>query len=147
MTPMSKPMSKPMSRRLFLLAVLALAGCAHQSAVSTRRYTVLMAGNKAGTEVVTTRGGEIATDYEFNDRGRGPKTHTVMRLDAHGLPLASETSGNDYYKQQIEERFATTGGVASWKNTAESGTAAAGGFYASMYGPPEESAVMARALL
>jgi imidazolonepropionase-like amidohydrolase len=106
-----------------------------------------MAANKAGTEIVTTRDGDIITDFEFNDRGRGPKTHTILRLDDRGLPLSSETTGNDYYKQQIDERLTADGATLSWKNTAESGSAVAGGFYTSMYAPPEESAVLARALL
>jgi len=135
---------------LLLVACSLIAGCASRPAAvpeTPRRYTVLMATTKAGTEVVTTRGGEVVTDYEYNDRGRGPKTHTVMRLDGRGLPRSTETTGTNYYKQQVEERFSTDANGVSWKNTAEAGTAAAGGFYASMYGPPEESAVMARALL
>lgn len=137
---------------LFLAAVL-LAGCAHQAPTATpesdapRRYTVLMSTNKAGTQVVSTSGDSVAVDYEYNDRGRGPKTHTVMRLGANGVPLSMETTGNDYYKVPIEERFSTDGATARWKNTSEEGEAAAGAIYSSMYGPPEELAVLARALL
>lgn len=104
-----------------------------------------MSTNRAGTQVVTMRGNETLIDYEFNDRGRGPKTHTVMRLDARGLPLSLETSGNDYYKTQIDERFAVANDRATWTNTSEEGSAARGAFYSSMYGPPEESAMLVRA--
>jgi hypothetical protein len=113
----------------------------------THRYTVLMSTNTAGTQVVTTRGNEITVDYEFNDRGRGPKTHTVIRLDERGVPLSMLTTGNDYFKTRIEERFAIENGRATWSNTAEKGDAQTAGFYAGMYGPPEESAILARALL
>lgn len=58
-----------------------------------------------------------------------------------------ETTGNDYLKQQVEERFSVGNGVARWRNSAEAGEAKAGSFYASMYGPPEEAAILARALL
>jgi hypothetical protein len=140
------------------LATLLAFGCAHQPQPapapgpapvqsSARRYTVLMSTNTAGTQVVTTNGDEIAVDFEYNDRGRGPKTHTVLRLDERGVPASMTTTGNDYYKQGIEETFAFEHGRAAWKNTAESGQAASNGYYASMYGPPEEVAVLARALL
>ena len=112
-----------------------------------RRYTVLMSTNRAGTQVVTTRGNEVTADYEFNDRGRGPKTHTVISLDERGVPLSMTTTGNDYMKQAIEERLSTGGGVATWKNSAETGEGTAGAFYASMYGPPEETGLLAKALL
>ena len=89
-----------MVRRSSLLAILLVAACAHQPArdEATRRYTVLMSTNKAGTQVVTTRGDETTVDYEFNDRGRGPKTHTVVRTDAllsTRTPLRRTSRRND----------------------------------------------------
>src|SRR5690349_12196481 len=83
---------------LFLAAAL-IAACAHQApqtsiaapqANATRRYTVLMSTNKAGTQVVSASGDTVTVDYEFNDRGRGPKTHTVMRVGPNGVPLSME---------------------------------------------------------
>lgn len=106
-----------------------------------------MSTNRAGTQVVTTRGNEAVIDYEFNDRGRGPKTHTLVRFDARGFPWSLETTGNDYYKTEINERFAVANERATWTNTSEEGSAAAGAFYSSMYGPPEESAMLVRAAL
>ncbi len=140
--------------RTALLALFALA-CAHQppqpdatSTESTRRYTVLMSTNKAGSQIVATRGNEVTVDFEFNDRGRGPKTHSVIRVDERGVPVSIHTAGNDYYKQQIEERFDAEDGTPEWKNTSEAGEAAQrGGVYASMYGAPEELAILARAAL
>ena len=142
------------NKRALLLTLFALA-CAHQddglkpaaaAAPDSRRYTVLMAGNTAGSQVVTTSGDEVAVDFEYNDRGRGPKTHTVIRV-ADAKPVFIETKGNDYFKQQIEERFVVENGVAKWKNTAESGEEKAGSLYASMYGPPEELGILVNALL
>ncbi|HYI11506.1 MAG TPA: amidohydrolase family protein [Thermoanaerobaculia bacterium] len=149
-------------KRPLLLLFAFLAACTHQpaqapqpsatpaatpAAEQTLRYTVLMSTNTAGSQVVTTRGDEITVDFEFNDRGRGPKTHTVLRVDGRGVPVSMHTTGNDYYKQQIEERFSIDGPKAKWVNTAETSEGPAGGFYSSMYGPPEEGAVLARALL
>src|SRR5688572_10721796 len=140
-------------KRAALLAFLVLS-CAHQddglkpvaTSQSARRYTVLMAGNTAGTQVVTKSGDEVVVDFEFNDRGRGPKTHTVMRLQ-DGKPVFLETKGNDYLKQQIEERFVVENGLATWKNTAEAGEEKGSSLYASMYGPPEELGVIVTALM
>ncbi|MEA2462679.1 MAG: hypothetical protein QOJ98_426 [Acidobacteriota bacterium] len=137
--------------RIALATLFALA-CAHQPPSQpplqeTLRYTVLMSTNTAGTQLVTTRGDEITVDYEYNDRGRGPKTHSVIRVDDRGLPVSMTIAGNDYFKQDVEERFSFANGKASWKNTAETGEAASLGYYTSMYGPPEELAVLARALL
>ena len=139
----------------FLVLALFAAACALQPPVTTepqplaeqtRRYTVLMSTNVAGSQVVTTRGDETIVDFEFNDRGRGPKLHTVMRVDERGVPLSLAISGNDYYKAEVHEHLSTADKV-TWKNTAESGEGARGAFYTSMYGPPVELAVLARALL
>jgi imidazolonepropionase-like amidohydrolase len=154
----------PHKRALF---ALLLAACAHTtmptvekgelppitqpaatpaaSSSAARRFTVLMAGSRAGSQIVTTNGNETTVDFEYNDRGRGPKTRTVYTLDAHALPLAEETTGNDYLKQPIEEHLVTTNGVAAWKNTSDSGTGNAGAFYSSYYGPPEEAGLLVRA--
>jgi imidazolonepropionase-like amidohydrolase len=102
------------------------------------KYTVIMAGHPAGSQTVAIDGAKRTIDYEFNDRGRGPKTHTVM------VPGEMTTTGVDYLKSPVNETFAD----GKWSNGAESGSAAAGGaLYASMYGPPEENAAIARALL
>lgn len=139
-----------MRNKTLALVLLVLAACATQQQSTrdtTRRYTVLMSTNPAGTQVVTTRGKEVTVDYEYNDRGRGPKTHSVIVLDERGVPLSVTTTGNEYMKQQIEERLSTESGVAKWKNSAETGEGTAGAFYASMYGPPEEVGMLAKALL
>ena len=141
-------MSRKSSLIAILVMILMMAACAHQPArEETRRYTVLMSTNKAGSQVVTTRGDETTVDFEFNDRGRGPKLHTVVRTDARGMPVSLVTTGNDYMKTPVEERLTTTSDTASWKSSSETGEGKAGAFYSSMYGSPEESAILARALL
>ncbi|HJQ38402.1 MAG TPA: amidohydrolase family protein [Thermoanaerobaculia bacterium] len=128
-------------RVLLLLLAFAFVSCATQ-----RRSTVLMSGKRAGTQVVTTRGNEVTVDFEYNDRGRGPKTHTVMKLKDE-VPVSMQTTGNDYLKQKIEERFTVENGMAVWKNTSESGQDEPGKLYASMYGPPEEAGILTAAVL
>jgi len=102
------------------------------------KYTVIMAGHPAGAQTVVVDGAKRTVDFDYNDRGRGPKTHCVM------THRSIETTGNDYFKAAVSETFA--GG--KWSNGAESGQSKnAAAFYVSMYGPPEELAALARALL
>ena len=88
-----------------------------------------MSTNTAGTQVVTTRGDETTVDFEYNDRGRGPKTHTVMRVDERGVPVSLVTTGNDYYKANDRGAALHHGDKVTWKNTAESGEGKPGPFY------------------
>lgn len=143
---------------LLSLMILGACGSAPRPATSPSpsggvdetRYTFLLAGNKAGSAVTRSLpSGEQAFDFEFNDRGRGPKTTTRVRLDAQGLPVRMETTGIDYWKSPVEELYERSGSVASWKNTAESGTREIAGpaFYLSLNGAPQELELLAKALL
>ncbi|MFL6257413.1 MAG: amidohydrolase family protein, partial [Pyrinomonadaceae bacterium] len=134
-------------KRLLACLFAALVACMHAHvpahARQETRYTVILVGNRAGFQTSTVRpGGAREFAYEYNDRGRGPKYKTTIRLDAAGLPVSLDTSGNDYLKAPVAESFTFEGGVARWKNSAEAGEKrlAAGAFYNSMNGAPEEEA-------
>jgi imidazolonepropionase-like amidohydrolase len=147
-----------LKQRLLLPFLIAAALVAAAPAPSTRssgkarptRYAVLLMGKKVGfqTSAVETDG-SLRLDWEYNDRGRGPKVHETIVLDGNGLPIRLENSGNDYLKAPVRERFSFENGKARWKNRAESGDREVSGkaFYVSLSGVPEESAVLARALL
>jgi imidazolonepropionase-like amidohydrolase len=113
-------------------------------------YSILMLGNPAGeqTTIVNADGTrEIA--FEFNDRGRGPKISSRIKLDPDGLLTALSTRGIDYLKAPVMEEFSFANGTARWKNTAEAGERKlpSKAFYVSMNGVPEETALLAHALL
>jgi hypothetical protein len=128
--------------RILPFLALILAACAHTTPPQTRAF--IMGGHRAGTETVTTRGSTRTIDFEYNDRGRGPKTHTVMTTDAHSVTTSLKTDGNDYFKVPVAETFAN----GAWSNGAEKGSGGKGGaLFVSMYGPPEETGVVTRALL
>ena len=117
---------------------------------ASSRYTVILAGNRAGYETSARNAdGSLQLYFEFNDRGRGPKITEHVVLDAKGLPQLIETSGNDYDKAVVAEHYSLSGGTAIWKNRAEQGSRAAsdGAFYVSISGVPEESAFLVRAAL
>ena len=71
--------------------------------------------------VWTTPDGIIHEFYQFNDRGRGPKTYSTYRVDSHGMVTFEETNGVDYMKNPVKETFAIKDGTATWKNQAEEG--------------------------
>ena len=141
-----------MLRKVGFLALIVLgAACAHQSAMqqpAERRYTMMLGANRAGTQVTRVEGGRLKIDFEFNDRGRGPKTTTDLLLNDRHLPAQERTTGVDYFKGPVDEIFAQEGTTARWHNKAEDGKrAATDAFYVSMFGPPEETALLANALL
>src|SRR5437899_8540292 len=133
-----------------LLLVALEVSCAHApKRPAERRYTMMLGANRAGSQVTRVEFGREMIEFEFNDRGRGPKTVTEIRLGPHLIPLEEKTTGVDYFKGPVDETFARTGSLARWQNKAEHGERTAGNdsFYVSMYGPPEESAILANALL
>jgi imidazolonepropionase-like amidohydrolase len=141
-------------KRLFFFILLA-SFCAAQAAppaagAGVTRYTLMLAGTKAGFETVTRNAdGSLDLYYEFNDRGRGPKITEHLVLDKNGLPAEVQNSGNDYLKAPVDEHFSLKDGVATWKNRAEQGEKKLSGkaFYVSISGAPDEGAVLAKALL
>ncbi len=115
---------------------------------SATYYTVLIAGLPAGQHAFWIEGGKLRAFFQYNDRGRGPRTWTTLAVQ-DGLPVSEETEGNDYMKSPVHETFSLAQGTASWKSKAEEGSRPIDGpaFYASMYGPPVEDALLIRAAL
>jgi len=113
-------------------------------------YGFLFSGNRAGSASsrVEPDGTRVHT-FEFNDRGRGPNTTSRYRLDSQGLPVFVETTGNDYWKNPVSETFQRTGNRVSWKNSSEKVDREVQGaaFYSGLSSPPQENAILARALL
>src|SRR5688500_16284586 len=138
-----------MSRLLTLLALLVPTIVMAQSAAPVR-HTVILGGNRAGVQNATVGvDGVREINFEFNDRGRGPKLLSRVKVDPAGLLVDVQTSGNDYLKVPVTETFTLQNGVARWKNNAENGEKKLTGpaFYLSMQSPPEQAALLARALL
>ena len=116
----------------------------------SKRWSVLSMGILAGQQATwTTPDGKLHAFFQFNDRGRGPKTTTVLTVGANDIPSSEITDGNDYLKADVHEEFSVSDGNARWKNKAEQGQKkmTAPSFYVSIFGPPEESALLVRAAL
>jgi imidazolonepropionase-like amidohydrolase len=119
------------------------------------RWQILIQGNPAGEMTRRADPEDPAAElwtYTFNDRGRGPELATRLVLGADGAPLTIETTGHDYLKVPVDERFSRTlgeeGASARWKNANESGEKelAAPAFYLSYESAVPELALLARAL-
>ena len=114
----------------------------------THRYEWLTAGEVSGSHVLLIRDdGTRVTDFEFNDRGRGPKIHEVLETGENGMLVSLQVSGHSYMGAPVDEIFRVEDGVAHWKSTLERGEAPAGAFYWASEGTLEQLAILARALL
>ena len=119
--------------RVAIVSLLLLPNCRAQapSAVpslpaevpaTADRYSVLMMGNRAGQQAVwTAPDGQVHMFFQFNDRGRGPQTTSVLKLDAKGIPVAETVSGIDYLKSPVNESYVLESGSARWKSSVEQG--------------------------
>ncbi len=138
-----------MKRILIAIVVLVMSSRLQAETAGVTRYKILLVGNAAGTQTTTVDAkGERRFEFEYTDRGRGPKLATRMRLGRGGTPISVETQGNDYLKSPVSERFSLEKGRASWKNRSEQGEQKVqhGAFYISLDGVPEELGLLARAL-
>src|SRR6202171_3596816 len=149
-----------MKRRLVPAALfsIAAAACSHSQKPAAvvipsakpatteivRRYDFLMGAGRAGEELVTQQGNERRVHFEFNDRGRGPKTDSIIVTDNRSIPLSISNKGNDYLKAPANEEFAN----GAWSSAAEKGHSDnRDAVYVSMNGVPDETGILAKALL
>jgi imidazolonepropionase-like amidohydrolase len=115
---------------------------------SAERYRLLLMGNVAGQQAVwTSADGTLHIFFQFNDRGRGPQTTSVLKLDASGVPISEVITGNDYLKSPVHETYSLEAGTARWKNGDQAGEKkiSAPAFYQSQNGAPSEIALLERA--
>jgi len=114
---------------------------------NAERYSMLIMGNLAGQQAVwTAPDGSVHMFFQFNDRGRGPKTTSILKFDAKGIPVSETVTGNDYLKSPVSEEYAADAGTARWKNNSEQGEKKITdpAVYVSINGAPSEIGVLAR---
>ena len=131
-----------------VLALLLSLPAAQAADPGERRYTVLLMGQKAGTETCTTSGAETRCSFSYNDRGRGPKLEAVFTAGRDGIPVRTAITGNNYLKDGVDERFTLEKGTASWRSTVESGErrVTAPTLYLPFEDVPEMAGILVRAL-
>ncbi len=117
---------------------------------TAQRYVVMLVGGVAGQQASwTTPDGALHIFLEYNDRGRGPATTSVLHLDASGVPVAESVTGNNYLKTAVHENYTVTSGEAHWQNEYEHGTRrlASPAMYVAMGPSPVETGLLAAAAL
>lgn len=138
----------PGARAAGLIACWAVCLAAAAQEPRVVHYDWLTAGEVSGSHVLKIGADGVRTaDFEFNDRGRGPKIHEELTVAADGTLLELQVSGHSYMGAPATESFRVEDGQARWESTLESGKAPAGAFYSGNDGTPEQLAVLARALL
>lgn len=137
------------SDRVKDIFVGAVALLAAQAAAETVDYTWLTVGKPSGEQNVTLEDGRVRIDFRFNDRGRGPDTETLVRLDERGFPTEIGITGTNYEAGTVDERFVVEGDTASWSSSVESGQVedSDGAYYWPNNAPPYVLGMLARAVL
>ena len=143
---------------LLLLALPCAIPLQAEPQPSEIRYFVELGGKRAGSGVTrivesdtgSEAGGERRYTFEYNDRGRGPRTEQRAVLGEGGIPVLIEIGGHDYWKNPVVERFEVKEGKAAWHNTAERQPGLAvtrPSYYLTINGAPQEAELLVRALL
>lgn len=120
------------------LAVSAVAGAAAAAAGAEPRtveYVILSNGKPAGHELDRFSAHDhVDSEFEFNDRGRGPKIAAHYEFGADGLPSRIDISGVNYLKAPVDEHLLLVGHELKWSSAAEKGASTSRGYYFSMDG-------------
>jgi cytosine/adenosine deaminase-related metal-dependent hydrolase len=117
---------------------------------TTVHYDWLTQGEVSGRlELTIHESGVRSAQFEFSDRGRGPKLAERYAVNEEGLITTFESRGNAYMGAPVAELFLHKEGVAEWQSTLESGSRKSPlhAFYLANDGTPEQMAALARALL
>ena len=102
--------------------ILLFIACFSTSAMAENiiKYDWLTMGKKSGEQTVNyVSKDQIEIDFQFSDRGRGPKVKEMVWLNEQGLITKQQLTGNSYMGAKIDEQFLYSNGSASWKNTQE----------------------------
>jgi imidazolonepropionase-like amidohydrolase len=126
---------------VLLMAASATADSQQRTPADTTRFVVLFSDRIAGSLKIWHEGAETVSDYEYNDRGRGPHIFERFTEDSAGYMTSATIIGHNYLKDSVDERFSYSNGIASWKNHVEGEGSKAEPlvFYESLDGTPAES--------
>jgi imidazolonepropionase-like amidohydrolase len=131
-----------------VLLACSIAQLSAQPAAQALRYSIVINGRAAGSEVDTYHpDGRIDTTFEYNDRGRGPKIEGHYLLGTDAKPIRVDLHGLLSSLIPVDEHFVVQGDRATWKSTSEEGAAPKGAFYVSRNGPWAERAALVAALV
>jgi hypothetical protein len=85
-------------------------------------YEWLTMGAVTGGQLVEYEGNKVVINFEFSDRGLGPKLLDEITLSDTGTILKQKLSGNSFMGNQVSELFTLDDKQAKWKNDLEEDT-------------------------
>lgn len=140
------------SRLISLIFSVAFCTAALGQEPAIRNYDWVSSGNVSGSLMVDQAAdGSLQAEFEFNDRGRGPKLSETSMVNENGLLVSLDLRGHAYMGAPVAEKFNADGNTATWSSTVESGQSDAAGraaaYYWSADGTPLQTELLARALL
>ena len=136
-----------MIRKTLALALSVLPLTA--ASAETQAFTVVSGSKNVGHVIVETQGGTTKIDYNVKDNGRGPTMAETLTLDPQGFPTNWVLTGATTFGSKVDERFARTGGTATWTDPTGKGSATlkAPALYVAQSGSPWSDQVYAHVLL
>jgi imidazolonepropionase-like amidohydrolase len=102
-----------------LVFILFISIVDNLSAQEIIEYDWLTMGEPTGSQIVKYGKNSLIVDFEFSDRGLGPKLHDKIILSKNGFILEETISGKTYMGALVDETFILSNRMASWKNTLE----------------------------
>lgn len=93
-------------------------------AQSVDEYVVIQAGEQVGTLTATIDGAHVSLEYGVRSNGRGARNTQEIELDANGIPVSWQISGNSLFGDPVAESMTQSGGVLTWESQSESGSIA-----------------------
>jgi amidohydrolase family protein len=129
--------------RTLLMALLLAPCCALAAdpvplAAGVTRYSVVIQGHLAGSQITTVGGdGRVAVEFTYRDNGRGPDLHEEYTLGADGTPLSLHITGKSTFGAPIDESYQRNDAGAQWQSHVDHGSARPAG--AVLYVPIEDS--------
>lgn len=114
-------------------------------------YVHLTAGRPTGAQTVdAVDARHVEIEFEFHDRGNGPKLHERVTLDREGLPVSYRATGHGYSGASVRDVYELGGdGLARWTTAVERGDRRVSGphLYLPAEGSPAAIALLVRALI
>ncbi len=148
---MTRNSASPLSASMLSASMLAasILPAAALAAPQELRYTYVTAGKREGGQVIKTDGARVTVDFEYNDRGRGPKLREEFTLDSSGQVSKYKVTGRAYMGSPVLESFDVAKGNARWSTAGDKGQQRVAGpyVYIPVNGTPGYDAVIARQVL